>query len=70
MDYNELLKKNIILLIRDHKKSCDHSECGISTYMVAELLKKAGIELTKEEFAEFISHSNRLNKRVEVRNPL
>ena len=54
MDYNELLKNNLIALVRDHKKHCDHGECGISTYLVAEVLKKAGIELNKEEFAEFI----------------
>lgn len=54
MDYNELLKQNIIALVRDHKKHCDHSDCGISVYMVAELIKMAGLKLTKEEFAEFI----------------
>ena len=54
MDYDELLKKNIILLIRDHKKHCDHSDCGVSTYMATELLKKAGIKLKKDELVEFI----------------
>jgi hypothetical protein len=54
MDYNEMLKQNAIQIVRDHKKHCDRSECGISTYMIAELLKKAGIELTAEEIGEFI----------------
>lgn len=51
---DELLKSNAIALVKDHKKHCDHESCGISTYMIAQLLTKAGISMTKEELAEFV----------------
>lgn len=50
----ELLKQNAIELVKHHKRHCCGSECNISVFLVARLLDKAGIELTKEERREFV----------------
>ncbi len=50
----ELLKENAIRLVREHKAQCNDPECGISMHMVAELIKKAGIELSRSELSEFM----------------
>ena len=49
---NEILKKNAILLAVQHKEKCNDPECNVSTTLIAELILKAGITLTKEELTE------------------
>ena len=50
----EVLKQNAIRLARHHRKCCEGAECNISLWLIAELLMKAGIELTDDEKKEFI----------------
>lgn len=51
---DEAIKLNMIRLVQEHKQKCDGATCNVSISDVAELLKRAGIELTKEEQSEFI----------------
>lgn len=46
---DEILKKNIIKIVKEHKESCDNSECGIFSCNLYLLLNKAGIYLSREE---------------------
>lgn len=48
-DYNDLLKLNIINLVKHHRKHCDGPKCNISLYLIEKLVQKAGISLTDEE---------------------
>lgn len=51
---NEMLKQNILKLAREHKNDCHDPECEINMTMIGELIARAGIKLTDEEFAELI----------------
>ena len=49
------LKDNIIALVNNHKlKGCEGRECSISLFQVMQLVKMAGIQLTKEERSSFV----------------
>ena len=52
--YNAMLKANAIALAKDHKQTCDNPECGISLYMLRQLLEKAGIELSDDDRMVFL----------------
>ena len=54
MNEDDILKFNLIELAKQHKKSCNDPECGISMHMLERLLLRAGINLTKEESDIFI----------------
>ncbi len=54
MREDEILKRNIIQLVKQHKDGCTDPECGVSMLLTERLIKKAGIKLTKEESAIFI----------------
>jgi len=49
-----ILKKNAIRLAKHHKKNCDGETCAISLYMIYELLKEAGINVTRDEMKHFV----------------
>ena len=50
----ELMKKSAILLVKEHKGSCDNPECEIQLYYVRLLLDEAGVGLSEGEKALFI----------------
>ena len=50
---DKLIKETVLHLVREHKNHCK-GDCGISIYLMLVLLKKAGIEVPKEEVREFL----------------
>ena len=50
----ELIKENIIKLIRHHRNHCDGPTCDISLYLVRRLLELADIKIEGEEIRLFI----------------
>ena len=50
----EFLKQNAINLVKHHKEHCDGETCCISVFLVEQLIRQAGIELTDKEALEFI----------------
>lgn len=52
--YDEFLKRNAIEITRQHRALCQDPKCAVSLYSLAQLVKMAGIELTDEEFMEFL----------------
>jgi len=49
-----ILKQNAIAMAKQHKDNCNDEECTISVSLIGVLLTKAGIPLSKEEWAELI----------------
>lgn len=47
--YEKWLKDNVVELALHHKSTCEDSECNISLIAVAEVIRRAGLELTDEE---------------------
>jgi len=54
MTEKELVKINVIRIIKEHKRTCNSILCNISLDYVAKALELAGIELTKEEKEELL----------------
>ena len=54
MTEKELVKINVIRIIKEHKRTCEDSCCNLSLDYVAKALELAGIELTKEERRELL----------------
>ena len=54
VDMDEVLKNNAIAMVKDHKRTCNNPDCGVSTYLIKLLVDKAGIKLNKAELVEFI----------------
>ena len=54
MTKDEMIKENVKRLVMEHKLSCDSPDCGISTWLVAELLEKAGYSLDEDDFSVFM----------------
>ena len=50
----EVLKDNLVKLVKHHKKYCEGEDCDISLYLLLMLAKKAGLFLTTAEQKEFI----------------
>jgi len=48
----EIIKENVIDLVKNHKMTCEQP-CGISLFLVKQLIEMAGIELTRKEKKEF-----------------
>lgn len=48
-EYDDLLKTNVLQLVKQHKDDCHDPECGMSMHMVEVLIRKAGIEMTEQE---------------------
>ena len=53
-DMDEVLKNNAVAMVKDHKRTCNNPDCGVSTYLIKLLVDKAGIKLNKAELVEFI----------------
>ena len=45
----DILKENIIRLVKEHKDHCHTPDCGISLMYVRRLAEKAGLKFTEEE---------------------
>jgi hypothetical protein len=54
VNMDEALKDNAIAMVKDHKRTCNNPDCGVSTYLLMLLVDKASIKLTKEERMMFI----------------
>lgn len=50
---DQILVDNMLRLVRQHKETCPGPECGISLYMVKQVVRRAGLSLTDEEEEEF-----------------
>lgn len=48
-DSDKLLKENILILVKHHKKNCGDEFCGVSLHLVRLLVEKAGVELSEKE---------------------
>jgi len=53
MNKHTLLKRNAINLVRHHRRYCEGEKCNISLLLIADLLREAGIKLTKKQLKEF-----------------
>ncbi len=49
-----LWKKNILKVVKDHKKNCPGKDCDISTFLLKTMAEAAGIKFTEKEFGEFM----------------
>lgn len=54
MNIDDVQKLNAINIARHHKSCCVGESCNISLLLLAQLLERAGITLTKEELEEFV----------------
>jgi len=45
----EVLKENLIKLVKEHKDHCNTPDCGISLMFVLKLAEKAGLKFTDLE---------------------
>lgn len=50
----EILKDNLIKLVKDHRRTCNNVSCSISLSLVLVVGKLAGLEFTEEEADLFI----------------
>jgi len=53
-DWNRILKDNIVKLALHHKTVCDDPECGISLFLVLQVINLAGLEITDEDMRQFL----------------
>ena len=53
VQYDDVLKENMLRLIAHHKKHCEGETCNISLMWVLEVMKRAGIELTEQDRIRF-----------------
>jgi len=54
MEEKEYLKQQLIRLIKDHRKTCDKSDCNISLSAFLTIAKLAGLVLSEEEKKLFL----------------
>ena len=45
----EILKKNLIKLVKHHKEHCDGPDCDISLFYVLKVAENADLKFTEEE---------------------
>jgi hypothetical protein len=54
-EYRKAMAKNLLRLVKHHKKTCDGEDCNISLLLIADIYKEIiGRELTKKEFGMFM----------------
>ena len=49
-----IMKKNVLELVKHHKRHCDGEHCRISLWMLKEMAEKAGIKFTDFQVKQFI----------------
>ena len=49
----ELLKRNLLHLVEDHREKCDKT-CNVSLCLVLEVAQNAGMEFTDDETKVFL----------------
>lgn len=54
MTKDEVMKENVLRLADEHREVCDSSTCTISLSLLADLLRKAGIELSEDEVGRLL----------------
>ena len=50
----EAYKRNLIDLVRHHRKGCNSEHCGVSLYLLLRMAKDAGVVFSSEEVEEFL----------------
>lgn len=51
---NEILKNQLIEIVKHHKKVCNGENCNISLYLIRLIGEKAGLQFTDKEKEIFI----------------
>jgi len=49
-----IMKKNVIALVKHHKKHCDGEHCKISLWLLKEMAERSGIKFTECQVKLFI----------------
>lgn len=53
--YNELIAGTLLRLVKDHKKTCNDPNCGISLFLMKDVYEHyKGREVTQKEFGYFM----------------
>jgi hypothetical protein len=53
-ELKKIEKRNLIELVKHHKKNCDGENCNISLFMILQIAERAGLKFTKKEKMYFI----------------
>ena len=56
---SEAGRNSLLNLVRDHKQTCNRSDCGISLYLIRRFLYRNGIKLSEQEEELFLWNTAR-----------